>query len=84
MLATVIHAMNISKLSTKHVSQTGLAAGEHGEGSIVPDIQCLDLLWEAKKLVVMRSPEIKAWLELCIEHHEGTEGIFNQVLTLQN
>ena len=61
MLATVIHAMNISflsffffsmnisKLSPKHVSQTGLAAGEYGEGSIVPAIQCLHLLWEAKK-----------------------------------
>ena len=46
MLATVIYAMNISKLSTKHVSQTGLAAGEYEEGSIVP---AMDLLWEAKK-----------------------------------
>ena len=49
MLTTVIYAMNISKLSTKHVSQTGLAAGEYGEGSLVPAIQRLGLLWEAKK-----------------------------------
>ena len=46
MLATDIYAMNISKLSTKHVSQTGLAAGEYEEGSIVP---AMDLLWEAMK-----------------------------------